>query len=326
MKSIGGKRKEELAPIIQPQPAEPPLEKPLQTTNQVKANLISANMIKGDMILTKPGQSRNQKVYFIQKKIVVKTNEIRNLELKKTPVVITKTPSKLPNQLQTKLATTEDGKLITVTTKTIPLIQAPPPLVPVEPPPHIAPVVPEVIPPLKVIAPSGPVKIKPVAEVKKEKREKCDKFEKFEKPAEVCKTPDIKTPEPCKKHVKKETKKSPAVFEEALGPALFSTPDIIRRVGSVGEAKAPDHEALEASLESLTTGLDSTHMLPVKSDLLSLNVDVKPQDDLLAGHSDVSGQVNEDTSGLMETEDHDQKIDHKEPTADDLNAVLEPGE
>lgn len=42
-----------------------------------------------------------------------------------------------------------------------------------------------------------------------------------------------------KKVVKKEHRKSDPHVVEALGPALFSTPDIIRRVGST-ESKAPD--------------------------------------------------------------------------------------
>jgi len=94
-------------------------EKPLQTTNQVKANLINANMIKGDMILTKPGQGKSpQKVTFVQKQIPMKTNELKNIGLKK-PVMISK--GKFVNQVNTKIFTTKDGKLIQlpVTPKTV---------------------------------------------------------------------------------------------------------------------------------------------------------------------------------------------------------------
>jgi len=94
-------------------------EKPLQTTNQVKANLINANMIKGDMILTKPGQGKSpQKVTFVQKQVPMKTNELKNIGLKK-PVMISK--GKFVNQVSTKIFTTKDGKLIQlpVTPKTM---------------------------------------------------------------------------------------------------------------------------------------------------------------------------------------------------------------
>jgi len=94
-------------------------EKPLQTTNQVKANLINANMIKGDMILTKPGQGRNnRKVTFIQKQVPMKPNELKNIGLKKTMLV---SKEKFVNQASTKYFTTKDGKLIhlPMTSKTV---------------------------------------------------------------------------------------------------------------------------------------------------------------------------------------------------------------
>lgn len=109
-----GKKKEEMQ-FTETSPSasqESPsvFEKPLQTTNQVKANLINANMIKGDMILTKPGQGRsNQKVTFIQKQIPMKPNELKNIGLKKTVLV---SKEKFINQAGTKFFTTKDGKLV----------------------------------------------------------------------------------------------------------------------------------------------------------------------------------------------------------------------
>lgn len=94
------------------QESSPTYEKPLQTTNQVKANLINANMIKGDMILTKPGQGRsNQKVTFIQKQVPMKPNELKNIGLKKTLLV---SKEKFVNQTGTKFFTTKDGKLLQI--------------------------------------------------------------------------------------------------------------------------------------------------------------------------------------------------------------------
>lgn len=44
-----------------------------------------------------------------------------------------------------------------------------------------------------------------------------------------------------KKHSKKENRKSPAYIVDTLGPALFSTPDIIRRVGTNGDPKVQEN-------------------------------------------------------------------------------------
>lgn len=114
VKSVGGKKKDDsqFAEMSRPASEESPTvyEKPLQTTNQVKANLISANMIKGDMILTKPGQSRGtQKVTFVQKQVPMKTSELKNVGMKK-PMMISK--GKFVSQVGTKIFTTKDGKLI----------------------------------------------------------------------------------------------------------------------------------------------------------------------------------------------------------------------
>ena len=112
-RTSGGKKKEEAPPIPAVTPEASPVEKPLQTTNQVKANLINANMIKGDMILTKPGEARNnQKVIFVQKQIVMKANEMK-LGLKKSPIIIPK--GKLINQSPSSpKITTKDGKLVSI--------------------------------------------------------------------------------------------------------------------------------------------------------------------------------------------------------------------
>lgn len=97
IKTMGGKKKDEVPKSEPP----PPPERPLQTTNEVKAQLISANMIKGDMIITKPGENRNnqQKVMFVQRHVVMKANELKSLALKK-PVVVSK--GKVVNQVAVK--------------------------------------------------------------------------------------------------------------------------------------------------------------------------------------------------------------------------------
>lgn len=114
IKTFGGKKKEEsqFAETSSSMSEETSVahEKPLQTTNQVKANLINANMIKGDMILTKPGQGRsNQKVTFVQKQVLMKPNELKNISLKKSVMV---SKEKFVNQTTTRFFTTKDGKLV----------------------------------------------------------------------------------------------------------------------------------------------------------------------------------------------------------------------
>lgn len=43
------------------------------------------------------------------------------------------------------------------------------------------------------------------------------------------------------KKLKKDTRKAPGYVADSLGPALFSTPDIIRRVGSNSDGKTADN-------------------------------------------------------------------------------------
>lgn len=124
LKTAIGRKKEELqrndsSSTTNQQDISINFDKPLQTTNQVKANLINANMIKGDMILTKPGQGRtNQKVTFIQKQVLMKPNDLKNIDVKKQMIL---PKGKFLNQTGTKFFTTKDGKLvqIPVTGKTI---------------------------------------------------------------------------------------------------------------------------------------------------------------------------------------------------------------
>ncbi|XP_033330479.2 protein partner of snf isoform X1 [Megalopta genalis] len=246
----------------------PSFEKPLQTTNQVKANLISANMIKGDMILTKPGQGKNnQKVTFVQKQVLVKSNDMKSVEPKKQLIF---PKGKFVSQTGTKIFATKDGKLVQVpmpgktVTSTIPVTQ-------------IKGTVPQVSSTqqmivnqnqtlhtqqqqsVKVSTPASISKVKS-CDVKKEKR-KSDSFEMISKPEiEPGKATEIKILDDfilgTKKHPKKESRKSPAYMVDSLGPALFSTPDIIRRVGSNGDVKI--QENIVTSLISVTPVTSTT--------------------------------------------------------------------
>ncbi|XP_006611986.1 uncharacterized protein LOC102676589 isoform X3 [Apis dorsata] len=224
-------------------------DKPLQTTNQVKANLINANMIKGDMILTKPGQGRtNQKVTFVQKQVLMKPNDLKNIDIKKQMIL---PKGKYLNQTGTKFFATKDGKLvqIPVTAKnitsnvsvtqmkgTIPQISSAQQSTMIQNQTSNM----QHQQSAKITSPGTISKIKS-CDLKKEKR-KLDGSEIVMKTEiDSGKASENKIFDGTKKHPKKENRKSPAYMVDNLGPALFSTPDIIRRVGSNNDSKIQEN-------------------------------------------------------------------------------------
>ncbi|XP_070516432.1 death-inducer obliterator 1 isoform X2 [Cardiocondyla obscurior] len=246
IKTLGGKKKEE-SQLTENSPSvlqeSPVYEKPLQTTNQVKANLINANMNKGDMILTKLSQGRsNQKVTFVPKQ--VKPNELKNIELKKTVLV---SKEKFVNQPGTKFFTTKDGKLIQIpmTSKTINSNTQVYPIKTIltqqssSQQSVIQQNLSQGSQQSKSILPIGtPVKIKS-NDIKREKRKSDTTIESISKEENTTKSVESKTLDSAKKP-KRDTRKAPGYVADTLGPALFSTPDIIRRVGSNSDGKVTD--------------------------------------------------------------------------------------
>lgn len=90
----------------------------VRTTNQVKANLISANMFKGDIILTKPGQAKlTQKVTYMPKQMVMKASgELKDVGIKKQYVISKGQLSQIGggDRATSTVFTTRDGKLVTI--------------------------------------------------------------------------------------------------------------------------------------------------------------------------------------------------------------------
>ncbi|XP_034940332.1 death-inducer obliterator 1 isoform X2 [Chelonus insularis] len=302
LKIIPSRRKDESSLIRSiSNDSQPLVEKPLQTTNQVKANLINANMIKGEMIVTKPGQSRNnQKVFFVQKKVVMKPNELINLGVQKqNSMPVMKDLSKVVNQIQTKLATTPDGKLISIASK--PIVQTSIQATQQDP------IVNSMTPTQSPVQKQAPkpssislVKGKPVTDGKKDKKkEGHDSSLKSEESSKII--PEVKSPEAKKIH-KKDQKKFPGNFVDTLGPALFSTPDIIRRVGSVGESKASDSNPSSVAITS--------EMSPDTSKLLTESTASLGND-----------QIN-DASAILNAEE--QKLESKLSNSDDIQPPLDP--
>lgn len=113
LKVLNAKKKDDTS-VLSTSAGEPPPTpveiNVLQTTNQVKANLINANMCKGDMILTKVGQNRsNQKVMFIPKQIGANSNDVKNVSFKKQ---VTIPKGKLIISQNSKVPVTKEGKVL----------------------------------------------------------------------------------------------------------------------------------------------------------------------------------------------------------------------
>lgn len=335
-----------------------------QTTNQVKANLINANMLKGDMILTKPGQSRNnnQKLLFLQKKSITKPSELKTISSissgpsKKltSPISVAKSnvfESKTiedPNNSSIKnsdelinnksIDNTDKteipiSKISKTTTSSSSLSSSPTPTV-------------------------NKINKSPIVVNKKDRKKsesellsiKVDEQQQKEKGRII----DNNKLTDNKKHsVKKEQRKAPVVSAVVLGPALFSTPDIIRRVGSIGEGKSSsdlsDNHGTTSNNTSLTDeqinnsttpmDLDETMKIitSIKTELQNINntiTNTNTNDNNLSSSSTVdytstTNIINNDhhqnKMQLMDIDDVDDELP-KNNDDDDLQSALDPGE
>ncbi|XP_058805626.1 death-inducer obliterator 1 isoform X2 [Phymastichus coffea] len=314
----------------------------LQTTNQVKANLINANMFKGDMILTKPGQDRNnQKVVFVHKQIAMNPNEIKALGLKKQ-VMIPK--SKLITSQSSKVPIIKDIQIISAGNPAIiknALVQQQPMIVHQNVTTQAADQ-PNETAQRSVQSQKGipmVLKAKP-PEIKKEKK-KIDGISEIpaETVNETLKSVETKTSTAPKKIVKKEHRKSDTHVVEALGPALFSTPDIIRRVGST-EIKASDSPVAHLTVASVSnTNVNASIVNTVTSVSTTLSTTNTTLVSTTAGNIlDGSIETNIITNNASNTtlsnklDDHsllipdnlvDDKIDDKTTIADLLQPALD---
>lgn len=137
-----------------------------------------------------------------------------------------------------------------------------------------------------------------------------------------------------KKVVKKEHRKSETHVVEPLGPALFSTPDIIRRVGSTGESKIS--EGSVATTPTITPVMDSvddvfsvqntsgsattpTDAVMISDQPIESNMSV---DD--SANNTFETKLNSDISMLSES--LEDKIDEKVGLAELLQPALDAGE
>lgn len=145
--------------------------------------------------------------------------------------------------------------------------------------------------------------------------------------------------------MKKEHRKSDTLVVEALGPALFSTPDIIRRVGSTTESKVPDSPPVSiptmllvgsSSTSTSTTVVTTARNLPtistpstcmpVPSTSLTTTLNEPMGTSLSVNDSDNAHPPKLDTGAtiLSETLEHD-KVDSKTAIAELLQPALDSG-
>lgn len=305
-------------------------ENNLQTTNQAKANLINANMIKGDMILTKPGQLKNQKVYFIKKKVIDKPED-----MKPTFTIASKDLNKSANQIQTKLITSQHGKLMAVTPKSIvntspQVIQSDADINTIVLPSTQSPAYTQLVQKQLIKSPpvTSSIKIKPTIEIKKDKKklEGSEPYPKLEEPLKTI--PDVKPSDGVKKQIKKDPRKSLGTSVSSLEPALFSTPDIIRRVGSNNESKGSDSNVSVSSGTSISNASESTlTSSPVvssdvsfKSNIETLNPEVSAETNNLLSQSLINSDV---STMIFDSDSLEEKNISKLPVTDDLS--LDPG-
>lgn len=131
-----------------------------------------------------------------------------------------------------------------------------------------------------------------------------------------------------KKHQKREHRKSPSHLAVALGPALFSTPDIIRRVGSGSEPKTP--EAVAASPTKTAPPLTSASS-PIAATAPTTTSASIPEDkidfDSIQPHLrlELGMENHSEPGGLGDVAEEDDQNENKAPLAEDLHASLDAG-
>lgn len=139
--------------------------------------------------------------------------------------------------------------------------------------------------------------------------------------------------------IKKEHRKSDTHVVEALGPALFSTPDIIRRVGST-ETKAPDspvttstavsinnssvNEPIVSSAAAVSTPSSST-VLTEPTTVANI-LDDSMENNVIANDSSNSTLTAKlDDHSLIMPDNVDDKMDTKTAIAELLQPALDSG-
>lgn len=143
------------------------------------------------------------------------------------------------------------------------------------------------------------------------------------------------------KKLKKDTRKVPGFVADSLGPALFSTPDIIRRVGSNSDGKAdntatPTTPTTPSATVMSTPGSSTIPMSPVPS--LDIGICAasnaaqnvasnfkKTVSNILDQSAETESQLNlNESSSVMPGDENEEKSEIKTPL-EELQPSLDPG-
>jgi len=146
------------------------------------------------------------------------------------------------------------------------------------------------------------------------------------------------------KKSKKDNRKTPGYVVDTLGPALFSTPDIIRRVGSNNDGKVADNAATamapstsfatiistsgistsstSSTTVSLNVGLSGSNVMQNTSNLISKKTVFNTSEQSIQPEP----QLNLNRSNNITSEsENEQKTEVKMPLTEELQPSLDTG-
>jgi hypothetical protein len=139
------------------------------------------------------------------------------------------------------------------------------------------------------------------------------------------------------KKFKKDVRKAPGYVADTLGPALFSTPDIIRRVGSSNDGKVPENAAALAIPSISTPGSSSVSISSTASSNIGIsldsditqntvsNVNKKIVSSVLEQPVQSESQLNLYNGNNIISEKEEQKSEIKPSLPEDLSSSLDSG-
>jgi len=145
------------------------------------------------------------------------------------------------------------------------------------------------------------------------------------------------------KKSKRDNRKTPGYVVDTLGPALFSTPDIIRRVGSNSDGKVADNTAVMAPSTSFATIISTSGISTssTSSTTVSLNVGISGSNVMQNTSNLISKKTVFNTSeqsiqpepqltlnrsnNIISGSENEQKTEIKMPLTEELQPSLDTG-
>lgn len=141
------------------------------------------------------------------------------------------------------------------------------------------------------------------------------------------------------KKPKRDNRKAPGYVADSLGPALFSTPDIIRRVGSNSDGKITDNPATPMTPSTSFATVISTSG---SSTAVSLNIGISANSNVVQNTSNLANkktifntseqsvqpetQLNFDgNNSITSGNENEQKSESKTPLTEELQPSIDTG-